>query len=223
MTNSLDSNWNQYQRDYYIGAGSNYAKLPGGYLFLRRAIVWKGKIDLIKKYIPQGKILDIGCSYGFMLYFMRDKFEIYGCDISEHAIRICKKIFPKLPNNRFWVHDITEELPLPKNFFDVISCMDVIEHIEDINIPLRNIHRCLTQDGIFYLHIPIKTRYNITEFLRFDNDPTHVSVLPEKKLIFQLRKIGFEILEKKYYWMGFIPIPNFINFGSDITLILKKV
>ncbi|TXT62867.1 MAG: putative Methyltransferase type 11 [Promethearchaeota archaeon] len=222
MTYSEESKLDQYQKDYYVGAGSNYAKLPGGYLFLRRAIFWMGKIKLIKKYKAQGKILDIGCSYGFMLYFMRNDFKIYGCDISKHAIRMCKRIFPDLPDNRFWVHDVTEELPFGEYFFDLISCIDVIEHIEDINVPLRNIHRCLARDGILFLHIPIKTQYKITEFLRFDNDQTHVSVLPAEKLISKLRKIGFKILERNYYWLGFIPIPNFINFGSDITLILKK-
>lgn len=212
----------KYEEDYYIGSGSNYAKLPGGYLFLRREIFWKGKIDLIKKYVQSGKALDIGCSYGFMLYFMKKWFEIYGCDISKHAIEMCKKLLPDLNEKHFWVHDITKELPYPKNYFNVIICMDVIEHINNIEAPLRNIHKCLAENGIFLLRIPIRTQYKITEFLRFENDPTHVSILPERVLISKLKKIGFIILEKNYYWMGFIPLPKFINFGSDIMMILKK-
>jgi SAM-dependent methyltransferase len=211
-----------YQKDYFIGSGSNYAKLPNGYLFLRRAIFWKGKIDLIRKYVQDGKALDIGCSYGFMLYFMKEWFEIYGCDISSHAIRMCQKILKKFPKDNFWVHDITEKLPFPDNYFDVIICMDVIEHIENIAVPLQYIHKCLADDGIFLLRIPIETQYEITEFLRFENDPTHVSVLPERILISKLRDSGFEILEKKYYWMGFIPVPDFIGFGSDLLMILRK-
>lgn len=220
--NTDGSKLDQYQQDYYIGSGSNYAKLPGGYLFLRRAIFWKGKIDLIRKYRQNGKMLDIGCSYGFMLYFMKDWFEIYGCDISEHAIEVCRKVFSKLSDNHFWVHDITQELPFPEKFFDVIICMDVIEHIEDITVPLGNIYKSLSDEGIFLLKIPIHTRYKSTEFLRFENDPTHVSVLPERVLRAYLNKTGFIILEKKYYWMGFLPLPNFMKFGSDIMLILKK-
>lgn len=223
MKDSIDSNVGQYERDYYIGSGSNYAKLPGGYLFLRRAIFWKGKIDIIRKYIQKGRVLDIGCSYGFLLYFMKKWFEIYGCDISKHAIDICKKIFPELPEDRFWVHNIKQKLPFPERFFDVIICMDIIEHIDDITIPLEHIYKSLTEDGVFLLKIPIRTQYKITEFLRFDNDPTHVSVLPEQILVSKLKVTGFKILEKNYYWLGFIPVPNFLNFGSDLVAILKKI
>ncbi|MBD3196274.1 MAG: methyltransferase domain-containing protein [Candidatus Lokiarchaeota archaeon] len=213
---------NQYQKDYYVGSGSNYGKLPGGYNFLRRAIFWQGKIDIIKKYVQNGKVLDIGCSYGFFLYFLKKWFKIYGCDISSHAIGVCKKIFPNLPENRFWVQNIEQKLPFPKNYFNLIICMDVIEHIGDVLVPLKYIYTSLTRDGIFLLKIPIRTRYKIIEFLRFDNDPTHVSVLPERILISKIKKSGFEILEKKYYMMGFMPIPNFLNFGTDLLLVLKK-
>nr|MDO8118386.1 hypothetical protein [Candidatus Sigynarchaeota archaeon] len=76
--------------------------------------------------------------------------------------------------------------------------------------------------GIFFFRVPIKTRYKATEVLRFEKDPTHVSVLPEDRLTAIVQKSGFSVLEKRYVWMGAIPVPRFIHFGSDLNLILQK-
>ncbi|MHA1369410.1 MAG: class I SAM-dependent methyltransferase [Promethearchaeota archaeon] len=210
------------KKEYFRGKNSNYNKLPGGYTFLRRALFWKGKVKRISRFKPNGKVLELGCAYGFLLFFMKEKYEVYGCDISQHAIRVCKKIFSKSYQNNFFVHDASRPLPFPKSYFDVIICNDVIEHIPNVSIPLMNIRNVLADDGIFYLRIPIKTRSKITEFLRFDRDISHVSIMPENKLLAILEKLKFEIVEKRYLWMGAIPFPKLIHFGTDLNLILKK-
>nr|MDO8116773.1 class I SAM-dependent methyltransferase [Candidatus Sigynarchaeota archaeon] len=91
--------------DYFTGSGSNYDRLPGGYRFLRRGMFWKGKINRIKKYKQSGHVLDIGCAYGFLLYFMRDRYDVHGCDISPHAIETCRKIFKDTEKKKFFVQD----------------------------------------------------------------------------------------------------------------------
>ena len=152
-----------YKRDYFTGSKSNFDRLPRGYLFLNRGLFWKGKIKRISKYMPGGKVLDIGCGYGFLLYFMKVRYEVHGCDVSPHAIRMCKKIFPDLPPERFFIHNITEVLPFPEEYFDVIICQDVIEHIKDIVTPLQNIYKALKKGSIFLFKIPIKTSSLIPE------------------------------------------------------------
>nr|MDO8115245.1 methyltransferase domain-containing protein [Candidatus Sigynarchaeota archaeon] len=96
MADERESRDNYFDKDeYFVGNKSNYQSLPGGYRFLRRGMFWKGKIKRIARYMPSGKVLDIGCAYGFLLYFMKDKYEVHGCDISSNAVATCKKIFPK--------------------------------------------------------------------------------------------------------------------------------
>jgi 2-polyprenyl-3-methyl-5-hydroxy-6-metoxy-1,4-benzoquinol methylase len=125
--------------EYFVGGKSNYDKLPGGYNFLRRSLFWMGKIKRILKYKKSGKMLDIGCAYGFLLYFMKNQFEIYGCDISPHAISQCKKLYRKNREECFFVHDITKPLPYPENYFDVVVCQDVLEHIPNLKQSLEYI------------------------------------------------------------------------------------
>ncbi len=223
MPPSEQENENYFDSDdYFTGSRSNYDRLPGGYMFLRRGMFWKGKINRIKKYKQAGRVLDIGCAYGFLLYYMQDRFEVHGCDISPHAVRTCRKIFKDGERKKFFVHDVTRPLPFPNGYFDVIICQDVLEHVPDMGIPLHHIHDALNEEGIFFFRVPIKTKYKATEILRFEKDPTHVSVLPEPHLISMVEKVGFEVLEKRYAWMGAIPVPRLIHFGSDLNLILKK-
>ena len=40
----------------------------------------------IKKFIPQGKILDIGCAFGGFLQVASQYYPAYGLDISQYAI-----------------------------------------------------------------------------------------------------------------------------------------
>ncbi|MHA1794031.1 MAG: class I SAM-dependent methyltransferase [Promethearchaeota archaeon] len=212
-----------FKRDFYLGEGSNYKFLPGGYRFLRRAFIWKSKIKRIKKHVREGRVLDVGCAYGYFLYFLKDDFEVHGCDISFHAINMCRALFKGACNeDDFIVHDIQSPLPFPKGYFDVIICHDVLEHVPGILKAVKNIHECLRDGGILFLRIPIKTRYKATEKLRFDTDPTHVSIMPEGALMKMLKLMGFVLLEKHYTWMGAFPLPRFLHFGSDVNLILKK-
>ncbi|HME51210.1 MAG TPA: class I SAM-dependent methyltransferase [Candidatus Lokiarchaeia archaeon] len=224
MADDQDSREKYFDKDeYFVGSASNYSRLPGGYNFLRRGLFWKGKINRIAKYMPAGRVLDIGCAYGYFLYFFKKRhYDIYGCDISPHAITTCKGLFKKSCSDHFFTHDITKPLPFPEEYFDVITCQDVIEHIPDIFPPLKNIYAALKPGGIFFLRIPIKTKYHATEILRFERDPTHISVLPEAILMKNVLAVGFTLLEKHYTWMGAIRLPSFIKFGSDIAMILQK-
>lgn len=209
------------QAEYFTGGKSNYVGALGGYRVLRRGLFWKGKIQRIRKYKPSGRVLDIGCAYGYFLYFMKDAYEVHGCDISSHAVGVCKKTFPRR-KECFAVHDITKPLPYPDGYFDVIICQDVIEHVPDIMPPLRHIRAALKDDGIFLFRVPIKTRYKATEVLRMERDPTHVSVLPEPVLEAKVKEAGFRVMDKRYAWMGMIRLPSFLKFGSDLSMILTK-
>lgn len=102
----------------------------------------------------KGKILDIGCGGGILTeslthYFPRAA--IYGCDISKTAITYARKLgsgkvkYTVIKNKRF---------PYKSNFFDVCVCLDVMEHIPDVDFFLKEVRRVLKKDGEFFLTVP---------------------------------------------------------------------
>jgi SAM-dependent methyltransferase len=82
-------------------------------------------------------LLDVGCGPGFLIKEIYNSFqnvELVGTDISPIALRIAKQ---RIPDARFELLDISTGSIDQK--FDLVTCMDVIEHIEDDNQALRNL------------------------------------------------------------------------------------
>lgn len=104
--------------------------------------------------IKEGRLLDIGCGGGLLtesLSYYYPKTKIYGYDVSKVAIRFAKKfgsgkVIYKVIKNK--------KIPFPDNFFDVCICLDVMEHIPNVNDFLMEVKRVLKKNGKFFLIVP---------------------------------------------------------------------
>ena len=57
------------------------------YINLKDLPIWYKRLnDIFKQGYKSGKLLDIGCNYGFFLRVCEPYFETYGVDISQYAI-----------------------------------------------------------------------------------------------------------------------------------------
>jgi len=99
---------------------------------------WKGK----------GKILDVGCALGFFLLIAKNQgFDTYGIDISEYAIQEAKKIL----GTSVVCNDVEKKIPFRDKFFDVITCWDVIEHLQNPRLFLKRLSRKLRHGGLLFI------------------------------------------------------------------------
>ena len=70
------------------------------------------------------RVLDLGCGTGkHTVYFYKEGFQIYGCDFSEAALGIAKKIFPEVKFEQCGLTSLLYE----DGFFDGILCNHVIQ------------------------------------------------------------------------------------------------
>ncbi len=106
---------------------------------------------LISKYIPQHtSVLDIGCGTGIILKEFQSKGkDVYGTDISNEAIQFAQK---RGLTNIFNI-DFSKE-PIPQKYFDLILCLDVLEHIENDKAALLNITKNMQADSHLLLTVP---------------------------------------------------------------------
>jgi 2-polyprenyl-6-hydroxyphenyl methylase/3-demethylubiquinone-9 3-methyltransferase len=115
--------------------------------------------NLKDKNIPlkKVKILDIGCGGGLLSEPMsRLGAEVIGIDASEKNIQVAKLHAKK--NNL----DIKYICSSPENFqtktkFDVILNMEIIEHVENVDIFLKACSNLLKKDGIMFVATLNKT------------------------------------------------------------------
>lgn len=94
-----------------------------------------------------GKILDIGCSSGKFLKHLSKHIE------SGIGIDIALKM-PNSGNISFLNLDASKNLPFKNNYFDCVTCFEVIEHIKNDKNMIKEVKRILKPYGYFILSTP---------------------------------------------------------------------
>ena len=139
-----------YSHDYFMN--KSYNRGYEDYLKDEKNNIatFKKRLDGIKKYKKQGKILDIGCATGILLMLaQKEKWDVYGVEISEFAIEYAKKRF-----NLNLFKGTLKEARYLNNFFDVVVMDNVIEHLPDPLSGLEEINRILKDNGLLYVVTP---------------------------------------------------------------------
>lgn len=127
-------------------------------MFLRSWYVRRELNVLRKKFGDKKiKILDAGTGYGQYSYFMAKHLfpcEIKAVDVKEDWINDCKEFFEqkKIEKVEFGIEDLTKLNY--KDEFDLIVCVDVMEHISDDVKVFQNFYNALRKDGYLLINTP---------------------------------------------------------------------
>ena len=159
---------------------------------------FKRRLKELTRYVPSGRVLDVGCSYGFFLDCLGENYESYGMDISEHAISIAQK-----KHGLNVKQGVLEKGTFPPKHFSLISMWDVIEHLPEPKRTLEILHANLKDDGVIVL-----VTGNVDSILaKVSGKKWHLYTLPEHLWFFSaetlsalLEKCGFKVIELKIEW-----------------------
>lgn len=95
------------------------------------------------------RILDVGCGTGGNLELLNQYGDAEGVDISEEALAFCRT--RGLERVR---RGAAEQLPYEDNLFDLVTALDVVEHLDDDLEGLREMRRVLRPGGCALLFVP---------------------------------------------------------------------
>ncbi len=95
------------------------------------------------------RILDVGCGTGANLKMLGLYGQAEGVDISEQAVEFCKR--RGLSSVKLGA---IEELPYDDQSFDIITALDVLEHLDDDGAGLQEMRRVLRPGGTLLLFVP---------------------------------------------------------------------
>jgi len=227
----------KYDEKYFEARLSGYG-CQGGYSRMKDQIQ-KLHLGCLKRLglgleISNGKsALDVGCGYGYFCEILQSfGYEVYGTDISKHALLNAKNSARALGSKvALIIHDAQEPFPFKKNF-NLITCFDTLEHLERPELTIQHCYNSLKSGGIFIAATPnIYSPYKL-----LFKDTTHIN----EKTIQDWRNI-FSILDwfsLKTYTLQWIPIfqslisqkRSFTNsfilnipiFGCHIFFVAKK-
>lgn len=95
------------------------------------------------------RILDVGCGTGANLKMLAAHGRAEGVDISPQAVDFCRE--RGLDSVKLGA---AEQLPYENGSFELVTALDVVEHLDDDVAGLREMRRVLVRDGRVLLFVP---------------------------------------------------------------------
>jgi SAM-dependent methyltransferase len=164
----------------------------------RRAILESFLEDIVRKTkIQNPHILDVGCGTGGNLEMLEKFGAAEGVDVSDDALEFCKSKGLKVHKG------LAEKLPFADESFDVVTALDVVEHLDDDIAGLKEMHRVLKSGGKTLIFVPaFMWLWGVQ-----DDVSNHRIRYTKKQIVERLQKAGFEIERATYAnWTFFAPI-----------------
>lgn len=192
-----------YNADYYkTGCGRDYSDSKFWSPVFERIAD-----SIIEDFAPK-TVLDAGCAYGYLVAALRDRgVQAFGIDISKHAIaNVRNNIKPYCS-----VCSLTD--PLPENFpnkFDLITCIEVLEHMNEDEGTLAIENLCKHTENIIFSSTPSDLK-----------EPTHFNVQQQEYWAKRFAVNGFfnQILYSANYISSFAV---FYKKSSDISKVVEE-
>ena len=93
------------------------------------------------------KILDVGCGTGSVMESFSKEYDVIGVDSMEQAVRYTSKRGIKVRKGN------AKNLPFKKNSFDVVLCLDILEHIKNDGKVVEEVYKVLKEGGKFIITV----------------------------------------------------------------------
>lgn len=127
--------WNENAKIYAL----NYLNQPRFEYFDRHVPNWQGL-----------NVLDVGCGGGFTCEYLAKRGAVVsGIDQSAKCITAAKEHALQSNLAIAYYNATAEAIPIPDETFDVVVCVDVLEHVADLSQTLTEIGRVLKPGGVF--------------------------------------------------------------------------
>ncbi len=191
----MDKQYNDFHKDSRI-----QKKLINKNNFTYRLII--KELEKVLSNIKKNKvnILDYGCGVGTLDFYLASTGNnVTGVDISSLSIELCERSAREMnlgDRVRFSVNsDFWKRVNITNSKFDLIICSEVIEHVRNDTILLRNLLKVLNKGGYIFLTTPSNNaplfKMGIAD--SFDNKVGHLRRYDVESLISTFEKIGMRV------------------------------
>ena len=197
----MSYNSTAYNEDYYKShCGECYERGNGWEeIFAKQA-------EIITRDFQPKTTLDVGCAAGYLVEGLRDRgVNAYGIDVSDYALSIVREDIKPFCHKQ----SATEQI---KGKYDLITCIEVLEHLESDAIREAIKNMCHATETIIFSSTPFdfgeETHYSVNQsgywceefaangfFHDLDYDCSYIAV---QTMVFRKRNVGVRELVRTY-------------------------
>ena len=122
------------------------------YGFKRKAPFYKSIIGLTRTTLSGKSVVDMSCGTGVLCEEISASYKpslFYAYDFSDSCVNLTRNL--SIPNLKCFVHNLYDPVDIK---FDIIFCVETIEHLLHPQIAIKNILNILNRDGIAIITVP---------------------------------------------------------------------
>jgi SAM-dependent methyltransferase len=127
-------------------------------------------------------VLDLGCRTGALTQHYAEGNDVVGLDVDRDALERARE---RIGIETVWA-DVENELPFPDRSFDVVVAGELLEHLADPAVTVREVARVVRQDGRFVGSVPnafrLKSRLRYLVGRHPETDETHLQLFTTSAL-----------------------------------------
>ena len=149
--------------------------------------------DLRRAGCGSGKLLEVGCAYGFFLAEAKSYFEVHGIEVSDSAVRFCRARGLDVEQG-----ELTEEYIARRGPFDAVVMLDVVEHLMEPDKVMELLWRAMKPGGKLLLSTG-DWESGLSRIMRRNwrlmTPPQHVFFFSPRTMSAMLTRVGFAVIE----------------------------
>ena len=147
--------------------------------------------EFVRSLAPADRALDLGVGDGRLTTELKAT-HLTGADVSQVAL---DRAQGRLPGAALVLVEPDEPLPFADNEFDLVTCIETIEHVRDVQLAFSEIRRVLRPGARLALTTPAASRWRfLLHGVEHPFSP-HVRAFTRRSLRTILETMGFQVLE----------------------------
>lgn len=194
-----------------------------------KPILYKRWIKYFHRRLPSANtFLDIGCGEGYFCRHASKDFHTIGIDISQEALILAKE---HSPQTLFMAASAMGEIPLKDNSVDIVVSCDVLEHLAQPALLLKEIHRILKPSGLSLLSTPNSD--SLGKKLKKEKwfgycDKTHISIYPDSTWKELMKESCLTVISAGSDFFWDIPYPIYLplllqkSYSIPLNMFIQK-
>lgn len=174
-TTEFNANWGGRKESLYNHWCKNNPQNQIQFAFMQH---WEVFSEIIKR-SSSGKCLEVGCGRGSMsAHFVQHGWDVTLLDYSHSVLEISKRIFEQNKHKaRYCVGDVNK-LPFTDEQFDVIVSIGLLEHFENVELPMEEQWRVLLPGGWLLAYIVPERPDNLQKWFNWINAVLRLVIPP---------------------------------------------